>query len=131
MVSSSNSMMMIIAKRIKHHVPPLNTHPRHLNICHYLRKPIDCAIDLLISVSLPFSHIYNLSSPEKEAMEKYIKDYLAALITHPISSPFVDTFFFVYKKIKLYATELLFSVYITSLSRTKYPLSSIFSFQVC
>ncbi|KAK7938999.1 hypothetical protein WMY93_002325 [Mugilogobius chulae] len=42
-------------------------------------RPYDCAIDLLPGATLPSSRLYNLSRPEREAMEKYIKDSLAAV----------------------------------------------------
>ncbi|KAI2649094.1 Transposon Tf2-9 polyprotein [Labeo rohita] len=41
-------------------------------------RPYDCSIDLLPGAPLPTSRLYNLSRPEREAMEKYIHDSLAA-----------------------------------------------------
>ncbi|KAI3352528.1 hypothetical protein L3Q82_005476 [Scortum barcoo] len=41
-------------------------------------RPYDCAIELLPDAPLPSSRLYNLSRPEQEAMEKYIKDSFAA-----------------------------------------------------
>ncbi|KAK7918752.1 hypothetical protein WMY93_010036 [Mugilogobius chulae] len=41
-------------------------------------RPYDCAIDLLPGATLPSSRLYNLSRPEREAMERYIKDSLTA-----------------------------------------------------
>ncbi|KAI3356738.1 hypothetical protein L3Q82_003419 [Scortum barcoo] len=52
--------------------------------------PYDCAIDLLPDAPLPSSRLYNLSRPEQEAMEKYIKDSLAAGIIRPSKSPVVS-----------------------------------------
>ncbi len=60
--------------------------------------PYDCAINLLPGSSLPSSHLYNLSRPEKEAMEAYIKDSLATGLICPSSSPLGAGFFFVKKK---------------------------------
>ncbi|KAK7883132.1 hypothetical protein WMY93_029306 [Mugilogobius chulae] len=41
-------------------------------------RPYDCAIDLLPGATLPSSRLYILSRPEREAMERYIKDSLTA-----------------------------------------------------
>lgn len=49
-------------------------------------RPYDCAITLLPGSTLPTSRLYNLTRPEKTAMEKYIKDSLAAGIIRPSSS---------------------------------------------
>ncbi|XP_024654489.2 uncharacterized protein LOC106675134 [Maylandia zebra] len=61
-------------------------------------RPYDCSITLLPGSPLPTSRLYNLSHPEKAAMEKYIKDSLAAGIIRPSSSPVGARFFFVGKK---------------------------------
>ncbi len=61
-------------------------------------RPYDCAIDLLSGTSLPKGRLYSLSAPEREAMEKYISDSLAAKIIRPSSSPAGAGFFFVEKK---------------------------------
>ncbi|XP_026048930.1 uncharacterized protein LOC113036701 [Astatotilapia calliptera] len=58
-------------------------------------RPYDCSITLLPGSPLPTSRLYNLSHPEKAAMEKYIKDSLAAGIIRPSSSPVGAGFFFV------------------------------------
>ncbi|XP_038594284.1 uncharacterized protein LOC119917924 [Micropterus salmoides] len=63
-------------------------------------RPYDCSIDLLPDAPLPSSHLYNLSRPERESMEQYIKDSLAAGIIRPSSSPLGAGFFFVAKKDK-------------------------------
>ncbi len=60
-------------------------------------RPYDCAIDLLPGTSPPKGKLYSLSAPEREAMEKYISDSLAAKIIRP-SSPAGAGFFFVKKK---------------------------------
>ncbi|KAI3364918.1 hypothetical protein L3Q82_001097 [Scortum barcoo] len=60
----------------------------------------DCPIDLLPGASLPTSRLYNLSRPEREAMEKYISESLAAGLIRPSSSPLGAGFFFVEKKDK-------------------------------
>lgn len=57
-------------------------------------RPYDCAIELLPGATLPTSRLYNLSRPEREAMEKYISDSLAAGIIRPSSSPVGAGFFF-------------------------------------
>uniref|UniRef100_A0A3Q3GHN4 Gypsy retrotransposon integrase-like protein 1 n=1 Tax=Kryptolebias marmoratus TaxID=37003 RepID=A0A3Q3GHN4_KRYMA len=61
-------------------------------------RPYDCAIDLLPGAPLPTSRLYNISRPERETMEKYIKESLAAGIIRPSSSPLGAGFFFVGKK---------------------------------
>uniref|UniRef100_A0A8C1CA59 Gypsy retrotransposon integrase-like protein 1 n=1 Tax=Cyprinus carpio carpio TaxID=630221 RepID=A0A8C1CA59_CYPCA len=61
-------------------------------------RPYDCAIDLLPGASPPRGRLYSLSAPEREAMEKYLSDSLAAGIIRPSSSPAGAGFFFVKKK---------------------------------
>ena len=48
-------------------------------------RPYDCAINLLPGSPLPTRRLYNLSQPEKTAMEKYINDSLAAGLIRPSS----------------------------------------------
>ena len=50
-------------------------------------RPYDCAIELLPGSPLPSSCLFNLSRPERESMENYIGESLAAGIIHPSSSP--------------------------------------------
>ncbi|KAI2667139.1 Transposon Tf2-9 polyprotein [Labeo rohita] len=61
-------------------------------------RPYDCAIELLPGTSPPKGKLYSLSIPEREAMEKYISDSLAAGFIRPSSSPAGAGFFFVGKK---------------------------------
>ncbi|KAI2645969.1 Transposon Tf2-6 polyprotein [Labeo rohita] len=61
-------------------------------------RPYDCAIELLPGMSPPKGKLYSLSAPEREAMEKYISDSLAAGLIRPSSSPAGAGFFFVKKK---------------------------------
>ena len=61
-------------------------------------RPYDCAIDLLPGAPLPRSRLYNLSSPEKEAMRNYISESLTSGVIRPSSSPVAAGFFFVAKK---------------------------------
>ncbi len=60
-------------------------------------RPYDCAIDLLPGTSPPKGKLYSLSTPEREAIEKYISDSLAAKIIRP-SSLAGAGFFFVKKR---------------------------------
>ncbi|KAL0171103.1 hypothetical protein M9458_031414, partial [Cirrhinus mrigala] len=60
-------------------------------------RPYDCAIDLLPGSSPPRGRLFSLSEPEREAMEKYLSESLAAGLIRP-SSPAVAGFFFVKKK---------------------------------
>ena len=57
-------------------------------------RPYDCGIDLLPDAPLPSSKLYNLSKPEREAMETCITDSLAAGLIRPSSSPVGAGFFF-------------------------------------
>ena len=61
-------------------------------------RPYDCSIELLSGAPLPKSRLYNLSEPEKNTMQKYISESLAAGIIRPSSSPVAAGFFFVSKK---------------------------------
>ena len=56
-------------------------------------RPYDCAIELLPGAPLPTKKLYNLSRPEKEAMEKYIGESLSTGIIRPSSSPVGAGFF--------------------------------------
>ncbi|KAI7793177.1 hypothetical protein IRJ41_007388 [Triplophysa rosa] len=61
-------------------------------------RPYDCAIDLLPGTSLPRGLLFSLSGPEREAMEKYIRESLNSGLIHPSSSPAGVGFNFVQKK---------------------------------
>lgn len=63
-------------------------------------RPHDCGIDLKTGTSPPKGRLYSLSGQEREAMENYINDSLAAGIIRPSSSPAGAGFFFVDKKDK-------------------------------
>lgn len=60
-------------------------------------RPYDCAIDLIPGSTLPKSCLYNLSWPEQQVMETYIRDSLAAGNIWQSSSP-VGAGFFLGKK---------------------------------
>ncbi|KAI3368652.1 hypothetical protein L3Q82_025654 [Scortum barcoo] len=47
-------------------------------------RPYDCAIDLQPGTTPPRGRLYSLSAPEREAMEAYINDSLAAGIIRPL-----------------------------------------------
>lgn len=61
-------------------------------------RPYDCAINLLPGTFPPRGRLYSLSGPERESMEEYIQDSLAAGIIRPSSSPAGAGAFFVTKK---------------------------------
>ncbi len=61
-------------------------------------RPYDCSIDLLPGTMPPRRRLYSLSAPEREALEKYFTESLAAEIIVPSSSPAGAGFFFVKKK---------------------------------
>ena len=50
-------------------------------------RPYDCSIELLAGAPLPSRKLYNISKPEKEAMEQYITESLTAGLIRPSSSP--------------------------------------------
>lgn len=57
----------------------------------------DCAIDLLPGTSPPRGRLYSLSALEREAVDKYIQESLAAGLIRSSSSPAGEGFFFVEK----------------------------------
>ncbi len=61
-------------------------------------RPYDCSIELLPGTMPPRGRLYSLSAPEREALEKYLTESLAAGIIVPSSSPAGAGFFFVKKK---------------------------------
>lgn len=85
-------------------------------------RPYDCTIDLLPGAPLPSCRFYNLSQPEQEAMEQYIKDFLAAGIIRPSSSPVGAGFFFVSKKDKSLRPCIDFCGLDDITVKNKYPL---------
>lgn len=88
-------------------------------------RPYNCAIDLLPRASLPSSKLYNLSRPEKGAMETYITDSLAAGFIHPSSSPVGAGFFSsLRKRIRPYAPVLTRGLNDITV-KNKYPLPRI------
>uniref|UniRef100_A0A3B3IPI7 Gypsy retrotransposon integrase-like protein 1 n=1 Tax=Oryzias latipes TaxID=8090 RepID=A0A3B3IPI7_ORYLA len=63
-------------------------------------RPYDCAITLLPGAPLPKGRLFNLSGPERSAMEQYIQEALSLGHIRPSSSPVGAGFFFVAKKDK-------------------------------
>lgn len=88
-------------------------------------RPYDCAIELLPGATLPSSRLYNLSQPERETMERYIKESLAAGIIRPSSSPLGAGFFFVAKKDKTLRPCIDFRGLNNITIKNKYPLPLI------
>ncbi len=70
-------------------------------------RPYDCAIDLVPGMSPPKGRLYSLSAPEREAMEKYISDFLAAGLIRPSSSPAGAVFFLWGKRMVPYNLALI------------------------
>ena len=89
-------------------------------------RPYDCAIDLLPGAPLPSSRLYNSSRPEREAMEKYIKDSLLAGLMRPSSSPVgaVQVSFLLLKRTSLFAHVLISGDSIALQLRTSMPCPS-------
>lgn len=88
-------------------------------------RPYDCAIELLPGAPLPSQKLYNLSKPEKESMEQYITDSLAAGLIRPSSSPVGAGFFFVEKKDKTLRPCIDFRGINDITVKNKYPLPLI------
>ncbi len=61
-------------------------------------RPYDCAVELLPDSCPPRGRIFSLSSPERTAMDTYIKESLAVGIIRASTSPAGAGFFFVGKK---------------------------------
>ena len=61
-------------------------------------RPYDCRIVLKPGTSPPRGRLFSLSQPERDAMEKYLSESLAAGIIRPSSSSAGAGFFFVGKK---------------------------------
>ena len=61
-------------------------------------RPYDCAIDLIPGAPLPTRRLYNLTKPEKDSMETYINESLAAGLIRPTSSLVGAGFFFFVEK---------------------------------
>lgn len=61
-------------------------------------RPYDCSIDLIPGTTPPRGRLYSLSAPEREALEKYLSESIAAGTIVPSSSPAGAGFFFVKKK---------------------------------
>uniref|UniRef100_A0A8C7YBJ2 Gypsy retrotransposon integrase-like protein 1 n=1 Tax=Oryzias sinensis TaxID=183150 RepID=A0A8C7YBJ2_9TELE len=63
-------------------------------------RPYDCEIKLQPGSTLPKGRLFNLSGPERLAMESYIQEALSLGHIRPSSSPVAAGFFFVEKKDK-------------------------------
>ncbi|KAK2899769.1 hypothetical protein Q8A73_012898 [Channa argus] len=85
-------------------------------------RPFDCAIDLQPGAPLPTGRLYNLSHPEREAMEKYIRESLQAGLIRPSSSPVAAGFFFVSKKDKTLCPCIDYQGLNNITVKNKYPL---------
>lgn len=90
-------------------------------------RPYDCGIELLPGATLPPGRLYNLSRPERESMEIYIKDSLTAGIIRPSSSPVGAGFFFVSKKDKSLRPCIDYRGLNDITVKNKYPLPLISS----
>lgn len=82
----------------------------------------DCGINLLPGAPLPTSRLYSISKPERESMERYITDSLAAGIIRPSTSPLGAGFFFVEKKDKTLRPCIDFWGLNKITVKNKYPL---------
>ena len=90
-------------------------------------RPYDYAIKLRPGALLPSSRLFNLSRPERMAMETYIQESLTAGVIRPSSSPVVAGFFFVAKKDKTLHPCLDYRGLNEITVKNKYPLLLISS----
>lgn len=90
-----------------------------------VRRPYDCAINLLPGAPLPACRLYNLSGPERESMQKYIEESLASGIIRPSTSPAGAGFFFVSKKDKTLRPCIDYQGLNRITVKNKYPLPLI------
>uniref|UniRef100_A0A674NT72 ribonuclease H n=1 Tax=Takifugu rubripes TaxID=31033 RepID=A0A674NT72_TAKRU len=88
-------------------------------------RPYDCAIDLLPGATLPTKRLFHLAKPEREAMEKYITESVAAGLIRPSSSPVGAGFFFVEKKDKSLRPCIDYTGLNDITVKNKYPLPLI------
>lgn len=88
-------------------------------------RPYDCAIDLLPCDTLPTKRLFHLDKPEREAMEKYITESVAAGPIRPSSSPVGAGFFFVEKKEKSLRPCMDYTGLNDITVKNKYPLPLI------
>ncbi|XP_054608715.1 uncharacterized protein LOC129167989 [Dunckerocampus dactyliophorus] len=82
----------------------------------------DCAIDLLPGAPFPSSRLYNVSKPEREALELYISTSLAAGLIRPSTSQLAAGFFFVEKKDKSLRPCIDYRALNDITVKNKYPL---------
>ena len=106
-----------------HHLREVFSKDRALSLPPH--RPYDCGIELLPNASYPSSKLYNLSKPEREAMETYITDSLATGLIRPSSSPLGAGFFFVEKKDKSLRPCIDFRGLNDITIKNKYPLPLI------
>ena len=106
-----------------HHLREVFSKDRALSLPPH--RPYDCGIELLPNASFPSSKLYNLSKPEREAMETYITDSLATGLIRPSSSPLGAGFFFVEKKDKSLRPCIDFRGLNDITIKNKYPLPLI------
>lgn len=82
-------------------------------------RPYDCSTDL---IQIAVQYTCNLSHPEREAMESYIRDSFAAGLIRPSSSPLGVGFFFVSEKNKALRSCSMYDITI----KNHYPLLLIY-----
>lgn len=70
-------------------------------------RPYDCSIDLLPGTTLLRRRLYSLSTPKREALEKYLADSLATDTIIPSFSPARAGSYFVKKKMALCVPALI------------------------
>ncbi|KAI4881765.1 hypothetical protein NFI96_000361 [Prochilodus magdalenae] len=75
-------------------------HRHHPDKAHVLppHREYDCAVNLLPGTTPRRGRLFSLSTPEKVAMEEYIREALANGFIQPLTSPAGAGFFFVGKK---------------------------------
>ncbi|KAK2905716.1 hypothetical protein Q8A73_009659 [Channa argus] len=117
---TSPTLDMSLIPPAYHDIAPVFNKEKALSLPPH--RPFNCAIDLLAGAPLPTGRLYNLSRPEREAMEKYIRESLQAGLIRPSSSPGPAGFFFVSKKDKTLRLCIDYGGLNNITIKNKYPL---------
>uniref|UniRef100_A0A3B3H296 Gypsy retrotransposon integrase-like protein 1 n=1 Tax=Oryzias latipes TaxID=8090 RepID=A0A3B3H296_ORYLA len=110
-----------------HHLSEVFNKSRALSLPPH--RPYDCAIDLVPGSIIPKGHLYSISASERQALNKYIDESLAAGLIRPSSSAAGAGFFFVGKKDGTLRPCIDYSALNNITVKNRYPLplmSSVF-----
>uniref|UniRef100_A0A3P9M1D4 Gypsy retrotransposon integrase-like protein 1 n=1 Tax=Oryzias latipes TaxID=8090 RepID=A0A3P9M1D4_ORYLA len=110
-----------------HHLAEVFSKSRALSLPPH--RPYDCAINLVPGSTIPKGRLYPVSASERQALDKYIDDSLAAGLIRPSSSAAAAGFFFVGKKDGTLRPCIDYSALNNITIKNRYPLplmSSVF-----